>query len=111
MGSRESDDGVGGPWTDRGAGGDGLSGHPVMRVGDVDCALLVHDLDKRQLGNRIVKSVNQAPVPMPRQAGDVGSAVGFESLTNALSDCEPHRHPPWSHCSVAHILLWAHRGG
>src|SRR6516225_135649 len=111
MGSRESDDGVGGAWTDRGAGGDRLSGHPVMRVGYVDRALLVHDLDKGQLGNRIVKGVNHAPVSVPRQAGDVGSAVGFESLTYDLSDCEPHRQPPWSHCSVAHILLWAHRGG
>jgi hypothetical protein len=52
--------------------------------------LLVHYLDEGQLGDWVVESVEQTPVAVTRQAGDIRNAVSFESLSDDLSDCKVH---------------------
>src|SRR5206468_11986018 len=72
---------------------------------DVHCALFVHHLNERQLGHRIVESVDHAPISVPRQASNIRHAVRFESLSDDLSYGELHGHPPRSNPVAPHILL------
>src|SRR5690348_13659212 len=63
----EADNRIGRARTNRGTGGDRLASDAVVRIGNVDGALLVHHLDEGQLRYRIIESINHAPITVPRQ--------------------------------------------
>src|SRR5439155_15774546 len=81
------------------------AGDEVVRILDVHCALFVHHLNERQLGHRIVESVDHAPISVSRQTSDVGNAICFESLSDDLSHCELHGNLPRANAAAPHILL------
>ena len=95
---------------DRGASSDRLARDAIVCVRNVNGALFVHYLDEAQLGNRIVEGINHAPISVSRQAGDIGNAVRFESLSDDLSHCELHRHLRAQNPAAPHILLPAKAG-